>query len=36
VRDTARRYPELSALSRIVEKHFVPGLPKANERALRR
>jgi N-acetylmuramate 1-kinase len=36
VRDTARRYPELAALSQIVEKHFVPGLPRANERALRR
>jgi aminoglycoside/choline kinase family phosphotransferase len=36
VRDTAKRYPELSALSQIVEQHFVPGLPKANERALRR
>jgi N-acetylmuramate 1-kinase len=36
VRDTARRYPELAALSQIVEKHFVPGLGQANERALRR
>jgi len=35
VRDTARRYPELAPLSQIVEKHFVPGLPGANERALR-
>jgi len=30
VRDTCRRYPELSDLSRVVEAHFVPGLPKAN------
>jgi N-acetylmuramate 1-kinase len=36
VRDTAKRYPELAALSHIVEKHFVPGLPRANERAQRR
>jgi aminoglycoside/choline kinase family phosphotransferase len=35
VRDTATRYPELAALSRIVEQHFVPALPRANERALR-
>jgi N-acetylmuramate 1-kinase len=36
VRDTSKRYPELAGLSQIVERHFVPGLPLANERALAR
>ncbi len=36
VRSTCARYPELAGLSRIVERHFVPGLPRANERVLRR
>jgi aminoglycoside/choline kinase family phosphotransferase len=36
VRDTCTRYPELAGLSQVVEQHFVPGLARANERALRR
>jgi aminoglycoside/choline kinase family phosphotransferase len=36
VRTTCALYPELAAMSRIVERHFVPGLPLANERVLRR
>ncbi len=36
VRDTCARYPELAGLSRIVEQHFVPQLPRANERVARR
>jgi aminoglycoside/choline kinase family phosphotransferase len=36
VRDTCTRYPELAALSQIIEQHFVPGLPRANERVLRK
>jgi N-acetylmuramate 1-kinase len=36
VRDTCARYPELAALSQVVGQHFVPGLPVANERVLRR
>ncbi|HEY1283971.1 MAG TPA: phosphotransferase [Steroidobacteraceae bacterium] len=32
VRDTCRRYSELAALSRLIEQHFVPGLPRANAR----
>ncbi len=35
VRDTCTRYPELAALSRIVEQHFVPQLPLANARVLK-
>jgi aminoglycoside/choline kinase family phosphotransferase len=34
VRDTCRRYPELADLSRLIEQHFVPELPRANERVL--
>lgn len=34
VRTTCARYPELAGLSRIVERHFVPGLPRANERVM--
>jgi len=36
VRTTCARYPELAGLSAIVERHFVPGLPLANERVMRR
>lgn len=36
VRTTCARYPELAGLSGIVERHFVPGLPLANERVMRR
>ena len=36
VRDTCARYPELAGLSRIVEQHFAPQLPRANERVARR
>jgi aminoglycoside/choline kinase family phosphotransferase len=36
VRSTCALYPELTAMSRIIERHFVPGLPLANERVLRR
>jgi aminoglycoside/choline kinase family phosphotransferase len=36
VRATCALYPELAALSGIVERHFVPGLPLANERVMRR
>jgi hypothetical protein len=32
VRDTCTRYPELADLSRFVEQHLVPGLPRANAR----
>jgi aminoglycoside/choline kinase family phosphotransferase len=32
VRDTCKRYTELADLSRLVEQHFVPGLPRANAR----
>ena len=32
VRDTCRRYAELADLSRLIEQHFVPGLPRANAR----
>ncbi|MEJ0036645.1 MAG: phosphotransferase [Gammaproteobacteria bacterium] len=35
VRTTCARYPELAGLSGVVERHFVPGLPLANERVLR-
>ena len=35
VRSTCARYPELAALSKIIERHFVPGLPRANERVQR-
>ncbi|MEJ1966002.1 MAG: phosphotransferase [Gammaproteobacteria bacterium] len=35
VRNTCARYPELAAMSKIIERHFVPGLPLANERATR-
>ena len=34
VRDAARRYPELQAFSRWVERRLVPGLEPANARAL--
>jgi N-acetylmuramate 1-kinase len=34
VRDTCKRYPELADLSRLVEQHFVPELPRANARVL--
>jgi hypothetical protein len=34
VRDTCRRYAELADLSRLIEQHFVPELPRANARAL--
>jgi N-acetylmuramate 1-kinase len=34
VRDTCTRYVELKDLSRLIEQHFVPGLPRANERVL--
>ena len=34
VRDTCGRYPELADLSRLVEQHFVPELPRANARVL--
>jgi len=34
VRDTCRRYPELTEFSRLVEQQFVPLLPGANARAL--
>jgi aminoglycoside/choline kinase family phosphotransferase len=34
VRDTCKRYPELAELSRLVEQHFVPELPRANARVL--
>jgi N-acetylmuramate 1-kinase len=33
VRDTAGRYPELAKFAGIVERRFVPGLPRANARA---
>jgi hypothetical protein len=36
VRTTCTLYPELAGLSGIVERHFVPGLPRANERVMRR
>jgi aminoglycoside/choline kinase family phosphotransferase len=36
VRTTCALYPELAGLSGIVERHFVPGLPLANERVTRR
>jgi aminoglycoside/choline kinase family phosphotransferase len=36
VRTTCALYPELAGLSGIVERHFVPGLPLANERVMRR
>ncbi len=36
VRTTCARYPELAGLSGIVERHFVPGLPLANQRVMRR
>jgi N-acetylmuramate 1-kinase len=36
VRDTCTRYAELDELSRIVEQYFVPQLPRANERVLRK
>jgi aminoglycoside/choline kinase family phosphotransferase len=36
VRTTCALYPELAGLSGIVERHFVPGLPRANERVMRR
>lgn len=32
VRDTCRRYPELADLSRLIEEHIVPELPRANAR----
>ena len=35
VRDTCTRYAELAPLSAIVERHFVPQLPVANERVMR-
>jgi hypothetical protein len=35
VRDACARYPELKALSGLVERHFVSGLPRANERVAR-
>jgi N-acetylmuramate 1-kinase len=34
VRDTCRRYAELADLSRLIEQHFVPELPRANARIL--
>jgi aminoglycoside/choline kinase family phosphotransferase len=34
VRDTCKRYPELADLSRLIERQFVPGLPRANARVL--
>jgi N-acetylmuramate 1-kinase len=34
VRDTCKRYAELADLSRIIEQHFVPELPRANARVL--
>ncbi len=34
VRDTAARYPELAKFAALVERQFVPELPRANERAL--
>jgi aminoglycoside/choline kinase family phosphotransferase len=34
VRDTCGRYSELADLSRLVEQHFVPELPRANARVL--
>ena len=34
VRDTCTRYAELAEFSRLVEQHFVPGLPRANARIL--
>jgi N-acetylmuramate 1-kinase len=36
VRTTCTLYPELAGLSGIVERHFVPGLPLANARVLRK
>jgi N-acetylmuramate 1-kinase len=32
VRDACKRYSELADLSRLIEQHFVPGLPRANAR----
>jgi N-acetylmuramate 1-kinase len=34
VRDTCKRYAELAELSRLIEQHFVPELPRANARVL--
>ena len=33
VRETAARFPELAAFSRLVESRFVPNLAAANDRA---